>query len=162
MWQNGTQNIYILIFMVPCICESFSSSHLLAFKAFLSRLLVPSNALLEEEPLLASSFGLEWKRGLWEGASLIFSFLVHIKFDLLCVLPITEKFSRQTLSQLFFLPSWVMWEENISNMNQFLTSWGLKKSLLFCVLWGIVLWCLSSLCLNILPHLSLSLTFSSF
>lgn len=41
MWWNGTQNIYILIFMVLCIYGSFPLSHLLAFKPFLGSLFPP-------------------------------------------------------------------------------------------------------------------------
>lgn len=41
MWWNGTQNIYILIFMVLCIYGSFLLSHLVAFRPFLGSLFPP-------------------------------------------------------------------------------------------------------------------------
>ena len=62
MWWNGTQNIYILIFMVLCILWIFSPKPSACFKAIFRLLLVPSKMYYWELLWVGKGWGL-WGLG---------------------------------------------------------------------------------------------------
>ena len=95
MWQNGTQNIYILNFMMLCIYRSFSLSHLLALKPFVGSFFFPPKCFAEGFFELGRSGVCEaWVHNL--------PFYPHIQ-SFVYSSPSWNDFGAQTLSQLCFI-----------------------------------------------------------